>query len=190
MRRLCSAISSVAPLTALALAGCGASQPTAPTTSITPPNVTIPFKSDQITGAAIPARYTCDGANIAPSLTWGAVPSSVRELAVFAIDVTSTKSGVVEWAMGGLPPGLHHLAAGQVPKGAFVVTASNGKRSYSICPPKGQPHRYKFALYALPSIARATAQITGPKLLFNLTEARPEYRAPASGTFLTTYARK
>jgi phosphatidylethanolamine-binding protein (PEBP) family uncharacterized protein len=197
MRSPLSAMTGLALLLALALCGCGSSTPPEATASqpaaTTPASTTIKFASPAIKGT-IPARYTCDGQDIAPPITWGAIPSKVRELAVFAIDVTPTSAGrpadTVEWAMAGLKPTLHKVAAGELPPHAFMEEASNGKAHYSICPTKGKPRRYKFALYALPPTAVATNRITGSELLVNLTEATPEDQAPASGEFTASYTRK
>ena len=198
MRTPVNALAGLTLLLALALSGCGSAQPTAtasnsataPTTAPT----TIQFSSSAISGSTIPARYTCDGQNIAPPLSWGTVPATIRELAVFLIDVTPTSSGrpanTVQWAMAGLKPVLHKVAAGELPPNAFLEENSNQGTRYSLCPAKGKARRYKFALYALPPTAVATNRITGSELLANLTEATPQDQSPATGEFTASYTRK
>jgi hypothetical protein len=156
--------------------------------------ITVALRSSAIHGSTLPALYTCDARNISPPLSWSRVPSGVHELALFAIGTQRDRGGqvvrTVEWAMAGVQPGLRDLRAGEVPRGAFVLVASDGRGRYSICPPRGQTGRYTFALYALPRVARASAAISGAGLLHNLTESAAEYEAPVSGTFSVTYTRR
>jgi hypothetical protein len=193
MRRAKNAISIAAVLSALALSGCGSPSATGSAGTALPATTTVAkvaLTSPAIHGIALPALYTCDGKNVSPPLTWGTVPSSVEELTVFALGY---KRGVslqpsIEWAMGGVNPSLHKLAAGQVPANAFLLTASSGKK-YSICPAQGQTEDYVFGVYALPRGIHATPEISGFGLFHNLTEATPQDRAPAVGRFTVHYTR-
>jgi phosphatidylethanolamine-binding protein (PEBP) family uncharacterized protein len=121
------------------------------------------------------------------------MPPGVQELALFAIGTRRNSTGgaltSVEWAMAGLRPSLHTLRAGEIPSGAFLLTDSDGKRGYSICPPRGREGRYTFALMALPRVARASPALAGPILLRNLTNSAPEYETPAAGVFSVGYSR-
>lgn len=209
MRRTANAISTAALLMAVALGGCGGSgaagtstvpaaartASTAATAAKAPAKpVTIPFESPAIHGGELPALYTCDGSDISPPLSWGAVPSTVFELALFVIGSARTRSGgrstSIEWTVGGLKPALHGMRAGELPPGAFEQEASAGGRRYSICPARGQTELYTFALYALPLHHRTSAKLRAELLLDNLTSSIPENRAPAVGEFSTTYTRR
>jgi phosphatidylethanolamine-binding protein (PEBP) family uncharacterized protein len=191
MRRPLQAISSTASasgavlLAAIALAGCGGSSSSKASTS-------VPLASSGIEGGELATRYTCDGANIAPPIKWGAVPVGTREVVLFAIGKgqSSTSSSTIEWAMAGLAPQLHEVTAGQRPKGAFLEEASDGKRHYSVCPSKGQTRLYAFALYAVPPRIIVTHHVNGATLYHNLVEGKPEFRATASGELTATYTRK
>ncbi len=55
-----------------------------------------------------------------------------------------------DWAVAGLSPSLHGLAAGQLPAGAIVGRNGRGQTRYSLCPAKGANTRFAFLLYALP----------------------------------------
>jgi phosphatidylethanolamine-binding protein (PEBP) family uncharacterized protein len=183
---------------AVALSGCGAGAAGRKATNPHLPAITkvvsVSLRSAAVQRARLPALYTCDGRNVAPPLAWGALPSDIEELALFAIDVTPNRSSrpplTVEWAMAGVSPKLRHLSAGEVPRGAFLVQDSDGKRSYSICPAKGQSERYEFALYALPPHVRAGPEISGVRLLHNLTGTNLGGRSPATGKFTATYTRR
>jgi phosphatidylethanolamine-binding protein (PEBP) family uncharacterized protein len=187
MRRAPHTTAIATVLTALALAGCGSG-------SATPKVAAVPLTSTAIHGGRLPALYTCNGKNIPPPLTWGTIPPIVQELALFAIEYTPNPAGHytlgVEWAMAGVNPALHHVNAGELPRGAFLLKTSNGKPSYSICPPKGQTKHYEFALYAIPAGVRVSPELAATELLSNLTNPNPKLQSPATGTITTTYRRK
>jgi phosphatidylethanolamine-binding protein (PEBP) family uncharacterized protein len=190
-----ASIASAALLLALALASCGSSASGNASSSSNSNLTTVTTKPISLTstafssGGGIPTQYTCDGANIAPPLQWGAVPPGTHEVVLFALGVGAGGKHTVEWAIGGLNPGLHKIAAGEVPSGAFLEEASDKKRHYSVCPPPGQTGVYKFMVYAVPSLIKVTPRVNGPTLLHNLAEGPPNFRAPAEGQLLTSYTR-
>jgi Raf kinase inhibitor-like YbhB/YbcL family protein len=96
-------------------------------------------------GGTIPARYTCDGANVSPPLRWTAPPAGTRSFSLGMVDVTAR---FVHWRASGLPPGARALRAGaKLPRERLN---SFGRRGYGgPCPPAGAPHRYVFTLSAL-----------------------------------------
>ncbi|HUI59113.1 MAG TPA: hypothetical protein VLX90_02755 [Steroidobacteraceae bacterium] len=177
---------------AVVLSGCGStSSPTSTTASRAP---TIPFKSPALAGTVLPARYTCDGQNVAPPLEWGAVPPGTAELAVFALGFkpagpANTLSVSVEWALAGVNPKLHRLEPGALPQGAHLGLTSSRTHSYSICPPKGLAEQYQFELYALPASARVTSNFTGLALLASLHSAGATQSVPR-GSFDAVYQRR
>jgi phosphatidylethanolamine-binding protein (PEBP) family uncharacterized protein len=167
----------------LGLAGCGGSG--------SGKQAAVALTSSAIAGGEIPARYTCDGANVAPPLRWGTVPSGTVEVALFAVGLSLSHTwNSVEWAVAGVKPELHELRAGKLPPGAFLEEASNGRRDYSICPPKGRSQTYAFVIFALPPGVQATPQINGVNLYHNLAEGPSENRAPAKGELAVAYTRR
>jgi phosphatidylethanolamine-binding protein (PEBP) family uncharacterized protein len=179
-----AAIASLVLVIAIALAGCGS--------GAVKRAASITLTSSAIEGGELPAHYTCDGANIAPPIKWGAVPTGTKELVLFAIGKgkSSHASSTIEWALAGLKPELGEVAAGKVPSGAFLEEASDGKRHYSICPPKGQAKLYAFALYAVPERVIVTRNVNGITLFHNLAEGKPEFLAIAHGEITASYKRK
>jgi phosphatidylethanolamine-binding protein (PEBP) family uncharacterized protein len=179
-------------LVAVALCGCSTDTATTNGLAATAP-VPVKLQSSAIHGTTIPALYTCDGRNISPPLSWGAVPSSVEELALFLVATGLTKGGQatlsIEWAMAGIKPTSHGLRAGEVPHGAFLLPTSSGRRRYSICPSRGS-QRYSFALLALPPGARAQPGLTANVLFRNLNSSTREDAAAAIGTLSATYTRR
>jgi phosphatidylethanolamine-binding protein (PEBP) family uncharacterized protein len=118
------------------------------------PKVTILMSSPAFgEGGRIPARYTCDGADVSPPLRWSAVPHGTAELALFVLNLNSPPGAapLIYWAVAGLHPTLHGISAGGLPAGAIVGRNSLGQSRYTICPAKsdGLQH-YVVALLALP----------------------------------------
>ena len=177
-------------LTALALTGCGTSATTKP--------VTVPLTSSAIHSGQLPALYTCTGKNINPPLTWGTIPPIIQELSLFALEYSPSPTGHytlgVEWAIAGVNPALHHINAGELPPGAFLLNTSTNtstsKRKYNICPPKGQTKHYEFALYAIPAGVRVSPELGATELLTNLTNPNPKLQAPVTGILTATYTRR
>jgi Raf kinase inhibitor-like YbhB/YbcL family protein len=108
-------------------------------------------------GGAIPARFTCDGDDVAPPLRWrlavgGSTHGPPLLMALVVVDVDAPKGPFVHWFVLGLPfSGA--FAEGGTPVGATGGTEgrnSFGEVGYSgPCPPPGDgPHRYQFRLYA------------------------------------------
>ena len=105
-------------------------------------------------GAPIPARYTCDGPDISPSLEWSGTPPSTKSFALICDDPDAPRGTWVHWVLFNIPPG-----AAALPERVMKTrTIANGARqgindSRQIgytgpCPPGGT-HRYFFKLYAL-----------------------------------------
>jgi len=104
-------------------------------------------------GGRLPARYTCDGADVSPPLRWSSIPAGTAELALFVFEFEGEAPGggsLLDWAVAGLSPTLRGLAAGALPAGAIVGRNSRGQSRYSICPPPGGIHHYGVVLLALP----------------------------------------
>jgi phosphatidylethanolamine-binding protein (PEBP) family uncharacterized protein len=176
-------------LGSLALSGCGSTEPS--TAKVT----RIPFTSTAFVRNSIPARYTCDGQDVSPSLEWGAVPADTGELVLFVLGFRhvpeSTRFAVsVEWVVAGIKPTLHGLAAGVLPHGARAGRAENGKTRYSICPAKGAAEQYQFELYAMPASTAVPRSFVGTELLNALNINRAASPAIAHGAFVALYKRK
>ena len=105
-------------------------------------------------GGAIPVRYTCDGEDISPPLSWSSVPDETRSLALIADDPDAPGETFVHWVVYNLPPDTRRLPE-DVPKREILPSGAaqgvNGAGSVGYmgpCPPSGT-HRYFFKVYAL-----------------------------------------
>ena len=129
----------------------GTSMPT-DTTPSAPFALTSPAFSD---GAAMPGRYSCDGRDVSPPLTWSGVPLGTKALLLSVTDLDAR--GFVHWVAWDLVPGLGGLAegaSGALPDGAVEGRNDFGRIGWGgPCPPSGT-HRYAFTLTALPAPLR------------------------------------
>lgn len=188
MRHASLAISFAVVILALALSGCAG--PTAATHV-----AAIPFKSHDISGRTLPARFTCDGQNIAPSFEWGTVPAGTSTLVLLALGLKPVGTGgqyavSVDWGLAGINPQLHKLAAGQVPAGAYLGRDSKGRAKYSICPSRGATETYQFEIYAAPDTVVLAPGIEDQVILAQLASARSAGSAIGQGAFIVTYTRR
>jgi Raf kinase inhibitor-like YbhB/YbcL family protein len=110
----------------------------------------------------IDIRFTCDGGDRSPSLTWTAPPAGTVELVLLVTD--DDADDFVHWAVAAIPP-----TAGEVGEGAQITGATEGRNDFGNpgwggpCPPSGT-HTYRFALYALGQQAELPDEFGGGDL--------------------------
>lgn len=106
-------------------------------------------------GAPIPSKYTCEGENISPQLSWTGVPAGVKSLALICDDPDAPAGTWVHWVAFDLPVATSQLPEKQpaslsLPGGGRQGTNDFKRTGYGgPCPPPGKAHRYFFKLYAL-----------------------------------------
>ena len=106
-------------------------------------------------GGDIPIEFTCDGADVSPSLAWSGVPEGTQSFALIVEDPDAPARTWVHWVLYDLPATLDELPQGlpaqrKLPSGARQGPNDFGKIGYGgPCPPPGPAHRYYFKLYAL-----------------------------------------
>ncbi len=106
----------------------------------------------------IPQRYTCDGDDISPSLSWSEPPVGTQSLALICDDPDAPGRTWDHWVLFDIPAETHSLPeaipADPVIEGVGVHGSNSWRRlGYGgPCPPQGAAHRYYFTLYALDTI--------------------------------------
>jgi Raf kinase inhibitor-like YbhB/YbcL family protein len=104
--------------------------------------------------SAMPSRFTCDGFDVSPPLTFSGVPSNAASLVLIvddpdAPDPAAPKMVWDHWVVWNIDPATRDVAEGRAPDGAVQGKNSWGRNDYGgPCPPIGT-HRYFFKLYAL-----------------------------------------
>jgi len=117
---------------------------------------TIEITSDAFgQGARIPDVYTCKGANVSPTLSFGPFPSGTQSVVVICDDPDAPSGLFTHWILYNVPKDAKHIQRG-VPKKPVLIdgsrhgTNSYGRMEYSgPCAPPGKPHHYHFDVYAL-----------------------------------------
>lgn len=140
---------------------------------------------------SIPARYTCEGDDTSPPLSWAGAPSGTKSVALIvddpdAPDPAKPKRVYVHWVVYNIPATATSLPENASKKGlpAGAVQGKNdwGKTQYGgPCPPIGR-HRYFFKLYALDTELTGLSSPTRADLLKAI-----EGHVIASGELIGTY---
>ncbi len=121
-------------------------------------------------GGLIPAKYTCDGADISPPLQWDAVPEGTESIALICDDPDAPMGTWVHWVLFNLPSDAKELAQNipteeTLPNGAKQGVNDFGRIGYGgPCPPSGT-HRYFFKIYALDTELGLQAGVNKSQLL-------------------------
>jgi Raf kinase inhibitor-like YbhB/YbcL family protein len=120
----------------------------------------LTLRSEAFTdGQATPRRYTGDGEDLSPPLSWSGLPAGTRELALIVDDPDAPRAEPwVHWVLAKIPADVGTLTEGlprnptlDVPLGAVQGKNSWGTDGYrGPAPPRGHgTHHYHFKLYAL-----------------------------------------
>ncbi len=120
----------------------------------------------------IPERFTSDGSNVSPALSWSGIPDGAVELVLVVHDPDAPLAdGFTHWAVHGIDPSATGVEEGGVPRGthgtAIVDRNEMGDAEYTgPAPPPGHgPHHYFFHLYALDAPIAADDPIDRAELI-------------------------
>lgn len=116
----------------------------------------------------IPGKYTCEGEDVSPALTWSDVPEGTGTFALIvddpdAPDPANPRMTWVHWILYNIPGNISSLPEAvkekDLPKGTLQGLNDWKRTGYGgPCPPVGK-HRYFHKLYALDS---ALPDLKGP----------------------------
>ncbi len=134
---------------------------------------------DFIHQSLMPPKYTCDGANISPSLVIQGVPNGTQCLVVIMeslglfseVKKSSSHShkklpSKVHWLVWNVPPDVGFIPEGTVPKGATVGINDFWEPGYGgPYPPPGECHQYRITVYALDTSLNLSSATPPKKLL-------------------------
>lgn len=100
-------------------------------------------------GGDIPAKFTCNGANVNPALKINGVPNEAKSLVLIVDDPDAPRGLFTHWILWNIDPKTTDIGENSVPAGGVQGTNDFGKRNYGgPCPPSGT-HRYFFKIFAL-----------------------------------------
>lgn len=138
-----------------------------------------------IHGEAIPAHYTCDGADTNPPLVFGKIPPAARMLALIMDDPDAPAGTWVHWIVWNIPAETREISENGLPPEARQGMNDWKRLSYGgPCPPSGT-HRYFFRIYALDTSLQLTSETSKTGL-----ERAMEGHIVAKGELMGTYRRR
>lgn len=119
----------------------------------------------------IPEKFTCEGEDVSPALTWSDVPEGTKSFALIvddpdAPDPADPRMTWVHWVLYNIPPEIGSLpeAVEDLPKGTLQGLNDWKRTGYGgPCPPIGK-HRYFHKLYALDVVLPDLKQPTKEQL--------------------------
>ncbi|MCK6540103.1 MAG: YbhB/YbcL family Raf kinase inhibitor-like protein [Anaerolineales bacterium] len=120
-------------------------------------------------GQPIPAKYSCNGEDVSPALSWGEPPAGTQSFALIMDDPDAPVGTWVHWVLFNIPASARGLpeafpADATLPDGSLSGKNSWGNTGYGgPCPPGGT-HRYFFKLYALDETLAISAGATKGEL--------------------------
>lgn len=143
-------------------------------------------------GETIPAKYTCEGEDISPALSWSGVPEGTKSLALIvddpdAPDPKAPQRTWVHWVVYDMDPASSGIAQGStvLPQGARSALNDWNRTGYGgPCPPIGE-HRYFHKLYALDCVLGALSPANKASL-----EAAMQGHILAQAVLLGRYKKK
>jgi len=105
----------------------------------------------------MPAKYTCQGQDISPPLSFSDVPAHTKSLALILVDPDAPSGKFVHWVIYNIPSETMELEenikkTAKLTDGTMQGLNDFGRIGYGgPCPPFGT-HRYYFKLYALDTL--------------------------------------
>ncbi len=106
-------------------------------------------------GGEIPRKYSCEGEDLSPELSWSEPPAGTQSLALIADDPDAPAGTWVHWVAFDIPSQTRQLPEGAGKGASLPGGGQQGRNDFrksgygGPCPPPGKPHRYFFKLYAL-----------------------------------------
>lgn len=152
----------------------------------TPPPLTL-TSTAFANGASIPAKYTCDGTDVSPPLTWNRPSQQVQSFAIIMDDPDAPGGDWVHWVLYNIPPETLSLAEAIPADPELTDGSRHGKNSWDEygyggpCPPSGT-HRYFFKLYALDTPPGLPVGATKAELL-SAMDGHILYQTELMGTY-------
>jgi Raf kinase inhibitor-like YbhB/YbcL family protein len=104
--------------------------------------------------ASIPQKYTCDGQDVSPPLSWSDPPQGTESFALICDDPDAPVGTWVHWVLFNIPADRRALSENIPPQDQLSDGSLHGRNGWrrrdygGPCPPSGT-HRYFFKLYAL-----------------------------------------
>jgi Raf kinase inhibitor-like YbhB/YbcL family protein len=135
----------------------------------------------------IPLRYTCDGEDVSPPLTWSGVPEGCVSMAIVMEDPDATGKTMAHWLVWNLDPSLGGLEEGILLGLVKGFTGINDFEKHGYVGPclENGSHVYQIKLYAL----REKIELTTDSTRKDLTAAM-EGKIIETSTLMGVYGKR
>ena len=133
----------------------------------------------------IPKQYTGDGKDTSPPLQWTDPPPNTKSFVLICDDPDAPRPWT-HWLLFNLPADAREIQEGMSTEGTLAMGPSKGRTTSATltggpAPPKGNPHRYYFKLYALDKMLDLSPGATREKL-DDSDEGTPSWRRATDGS--------
>ncbi len=122
-------------------------------------------------GERVPDKYTCNGENISPPLSWNKTENTFKSWALILEDPDAPRGIFTHWVIYNIPANITSLPEAvptteKIQNGALQGKNDAMKLGYTgPCPPPGPVHHYNFNLYALDNMLNLSAGASKQQLL-------------------------
>lgn len=122
-------------------------------------------------GESIPDKYTCNGENISPPLSWSTAWNNIKSWALIVDDPDAPRGIFTHWVVFNIPSNVTGLpeavrTAENIQNGALQGKNDAMKLGYTgPCPLPGPVHHYNFNIYALDTTLDLSAGASKKQLL-------------------------
>ena len=116
-------------------------------------------------GDRIPDKYTCEGEDISPQLSWSDAPEGTKSFTLICDDPDAPMGTWDHWLIYNIPADSEGLSEAVPTDESLTDGSKQGLNSWEKknyggpCPPPGDPHRYFFKLYALDTMLTLTGDV-------------------------------
>jgi Raf kinase inhibitor-like YbhB/YbcL family protein len=106
-------------------------------------------------GHDIPMKYTCDGEDMSPQLSWDGAPEGTETFTLIMDDPDAPGRTFTHWVLYNISASRSELPEGVTAEKLVKKGCSQALNDFRMagyggpCPPPGKPHHYHFKLYAL-----------------------------------------
>jgi len=141
-------------------------------------------------GRPIPSKYTADGRDVSPPISWSGAPAGTGSFALICEDPDAPRGNWVHWVLYDLPAAAVALPEGVAPSPTLPSGGVQGKNDFGRlgwggpAPPSGT-HRYFFRLHACDGMLGLRPGATAAEL-----RRAMEGRVVAAGELMGTYSRR
>ena len=145
--------------------------------------------SSFVQGGKMPAKLTCDGADVSPEIRFPSPPAGAKSFAIVADDPDAPVA-FAHWLAYDIPIDTAELPEGASTPSRRLEHATEGINGFGRtgyggpCPPAGQTHHYVFHIYALDTVPQLPVGASEEQL-----NAAIEGHVLAEAQIVGTYAR-